>query len=416
MSDLTSEGTSQKGKAAKMNLIDALPVGLLLSILALLPVSSIHACRCVCKFFKTLISDEYYTTICIDSPFTTIVFDNPSGVHLLELANGYRKSYISRFPRQTKVIGSCNGLLCLSVLANHNDTFILDRDPSHIHLLDRFVVVCNPILGQYYSLPKLKIESENPLSTFNQEVYGFGFGSRSRSYKVLRISTRRNPPHLIYKKRAEAEIITVGTDHHKWRSVGYLPYPSNQEIIAAATLEGAFHWLFDNELQNITSLIAFNIEEERHYQIPIPSNIKNCKVMSVGVFRECLCVFDNSVSGQFSIWSMKKYGVLESWTLDCNFIASIPGGLNASALYPLALLKDGSVLMKSESGNFYTYHQKNKIFTNFETGDLRALDEFKGHILHSSNFRQENMLETGCLNLEESVEALVTSARHNWSR
>lgn len=399
----TSEGT-KKAKAVKLrkgvkqlNLIDALPTALLLSIIALLPISSLYTCRCVCKLFLRLI-EKHFAELSI---YTTIVYKNDVGVHLLELAKGYCKSYKSIFPRCTKIVGSCDGLLCSVILDNY------DREGSiyeeYNRGTQRLLQVCNPVLGQYAILP-------NPEINFMmKDVYGFGVSSRTRSYKVLRISTRRDPPHLIYKKRSDAQIVTIGTDNHKWRRVdGYLPYPSNQEILAP-TVEGSFHWLFDDERKNITSLHAFNLEEEQHYQIPIPSNINNCNVMRVGVLHNCLCIFDNSVPGQFSIWSMKEYGVMESWSIECTLNASIPGGLDASPLVPVTVMKDKLLLFKSQNGNFYTYDQKNTKFAKFKIENMEVLGEFNGPIVHSSNFCPDNILATGSLKLEDSLEAALRS-------
>ncbi|KAK1353976.1 hypothetical protein POM88_047232 [Heracleum sosnowskyi] len=413
----TSEAT-KKAKEAKLgkgvrqlNLIDALPTALLVSIIALLPISSMYACRFVCKLFRRLIEEHFSKLWITGSPYTTVVFKNDVGVQLLELGKGgYCKAYKSIFPRCTKIVGSCNGLLCSVILNNYYDERASSNE-AHNLWTTRLVQVCNPILGQYVTLPKAKI------TFWMKDVFGFGVSSRTRSYKVLRISTRRDPPHLIYKKKSDAEIVTIGTDHYTWRCLKHLPYPSNQEILAAI-VEGSFHWLFDNEMQNITSLQAFNIEEERPYQIPIPPNIKNCNVMRVGVLQDCLSIFDNSVPGKFSIWSMKEYGVMESWTLQFNLNTSIPGGLeslDASVICPVAVLRDESIFIKSQNGNFYTYDQKNKKFAKFESDNMEVLGELNGHIVHSPNFCPADILATRCLKFQDSLnDALWIQRRSDY--
>ncbi|KAL8105826.1 hypothetical protein AgCh_029574 [Apium graveolens] len=223
--------------------------------------------------------------------------------------------------------------------------------------------ICNPVLGQYATLPKPppcdKIHNSDRKM---KDVYGFGSGSSTDNYKILRISTLVDPPHPIYSKRSDAQVYIVGTK--TWKSLGYLPYPSNEESLAAI-VEGAFHWLFYNEMIHVTSVYAFNIEEERYYQISFPQNIGNGNInMNVGVLNDCLCLFDNSDPAHLDIWSMKEYGVGESWALKCILTTSIiPAGLDSFALHPITVMKDEEIFMKSGSGNFYTYNQKNMNIT-----------------------------------------------------
>lgn len=370
----------------QISLVDVVSESLLANIFARLPIASICAWRCVCKLYFRLISEKWFTTLFAElSPYTNIVFNNNFGVHLVELAKGYSKSYISIFScNDAKIIGSCNGLLCFLVICR----YYCCRQPI-LH-------ICNPVLGQYVIVPG-PCDKRCTSDGKTKDVYGFGFSSSTNQYKILRITTLVLPPHPIYKKRSEAEIYIVGTK--TWKSLGYLPYPSNQEFLAAS-VQGAFHWLFYNEMKNFTCIYAFNLEKERDYQISFPSNIGNDNVnMSVGVLKNCLCLFDNSDPSHLGIWMMKEYGVGESWALKCILTTSIPSTLDSSALHPLAILKDGEICMRSQSGNFFIYDPKNTNFTRFEIDkvDLLANAESNYYEVHLSNFHPLDLISTGCL-------------------
>ncbi|XP_017256481.1 F-box protein At3g07870 [Daucus carota subsp. sativus] len=381
------------------SLIDILSESLVANVIAGLPIASICAWRCVNKLFLKLISENWFTKLYAEiSPYITVVINTNFGVHLVELAKGNCQLYKSIIPiNKAKSIGSCNGLLLILVSCEH----LLRHYGPDIYCLQPYLYLCNPILGQYARLP----EPGNNNYTYNgkrKEVYGLGIITKTGNYKILRISTPIDPPHPIYKKRSEADVLIIGTN--TWKRVGYLPYPSNQESLGG-TVKGAFHWLFYNEMKDFTSLYAFNIEDEQNYMVPFPPNIGNDKVnMSVGMLNNCLCLFDNSHPAHFGIWSMEEYGVRESWALKCILTASIPAGICKSTIHPLAALKDDGFIIKSGSGNFYFYDQKNMNFTRFEIDNVELLAEFNYLTIHSSSFCPIDLMSTGCV-LDTEVSA-----------
>lgn len=80
------------------------------------------------------------------SPSTTIVFNNNFGIHLIELAKGYHKSYKSIIPiKKSKIVGSYKGLIYFLRLYG---------GVSYYPCLQSNIYIYNPILGQYTILPK----------------------------------------------------------------------------------------------------------------------------------------------------------------------------------------------------------------------------------------------------------------------
>ncbi|KAL1806939.1 hypothetical protein ACET3Z_030007 [Daucus carota] len=373
----------------KTSLIDTVSESLVANILAGLPIGCICAWRCVSKLFLKLISENWFTKLYAEmSPYITVVINTNFGVHLVELAKGYYRLYKSVISiNKAKIIGSYNGLLLYLVRCEY-----LYNNKNHCS--GQCLCLCNPILGQYVSLP---IPDNNNYSFHGprKEVYGLGFNTKTGKYMILRISTPVDPPHPIYKKRSEADVLIVDTN--TWKRVGYLPYPSNEESLGGI-VKGAFHWLFYNEMKTSTSLYAFNIVDERNYMISLPPDIGNDNVnMSVGVLNNCLCLFDNSNPAHFGIWSMKEYGVRESWALKCILTASIPACICKSTLHPVAALKDDGIIIKSGSGNFYFYDHKDMNFTRFEIDNVELLAEFNYLAIHSSNFCPVDLMSTGCV-------------------
>ncbi|WOH04625.1 hypothetical protein DCAR_0624036 [Daucus carota subsp. sativus] len=150
---------------------------------------------------------------------------------------------------------------------------------------------------------------------------------------------------------------------------------------------------------------TYNGKRKEVYGLGIITKTGNDKVnMSVGMLNNCLCLFDNSHPAHFGIWSMEEYGVRESWALKCILTASIPAGICKSTIHPLAALKDDGFIIKSGSGNFYFYDQKNMNFTRFEIDNVELLAEFNYLTIHSSSFCPIDLMSTGCV-LDTEVSA-----------
>ncbi|PRQ38950.1 putative F-box associated interaction domain-containing protein [Rosa chinensis] len=186
------------------------------------------------------------------------------------------------------LINSCNGLVCL----------------ARGHLGDG-LYVCNPILGEYISIP-----SPDKSITCWFKFVGLGFNARTNEYKVLQTCSN-----------GESQIYTIGTG--VWRSIGMAP--SGTSMVHSlyspfnSFLHGALHW-FPCSFDGSQFMQSFNFETEQFRPLPPPfkGHLKlsqHYNHLKLGVLKGCLflCVF-GAYNSEFDMWVMKDYGVQESWT------------------------------------------------------------------------------------------------------
>ncbi|KAG5551601.1 hypothetical protein RHGRI_009870 [Rhododendron griersonianum] len=204
-----------------------------------------------------------------------------------------------------RVVNSCNGLLCLYD----------QSDP---------VFVCNPVLGEYISIPL-----SQHMGRYDHTTSAFGFSPKTKKYKVLQLFLK----FVSYESEtyeAEAEIYTLGEG--PWRSLGRVPFhPDSQSFYASlsgaldwfnhsfyASLNGAFHWLtFDRASPDF--IRCFDFDSERFRVVCEPPEFGTHKKefpnhMSLGVLGGSLSICDFSSPICVEIWIMKDYGIKESWT------------------------------------------------------------------------------------------------------
>jgi hypothetical protein len=194
-------------------LMNKLPSCLIMDILSRLPIKTILNCRCVCKTWLHYISDSFFAKLHLERSPTSLlvktISNNPESrsVQLVQITGkpvGLRFRVVEemKFVQEINlpynndflIENSCNGLLCIS------QTF---QDGSHDD-----IYLCNPILGEYISIPLAAGQGTRHKSSFS-----LGYSAITKEYQVL---------HTFYSKKGpdsqpEAEIYTIGTG--KWRGI-----------------------------------------------------------------------------------------------------------------------------------------------------------------------------------------------------
>ncbi|XP_048440210.1 F-box protein At3g07870-like [Pyrus x bretschneideri] len=348
---------------------EQLPKELVMDILSRVSVKALFSCRCVCKYWLYSISDPEFPHLHrLTSPIGILSKNEPRGpryhvedstklqfTQLQESACG-SDFQVQRMQFTTKnnlpidkfhLINSYNGLLCLSRIMDRDDTFY----------------VCNPILGEYITLPPTNWHSHNWWRTFS----GIGYSATTNEYKVLRTSRTKN-------QNLVSEIYTIGTG--AWRSIGLAPaLEQNIHVNSQGDcfLHGALHWISNSAESPVYS---FNFEIEQFRPIPLPRvRVKSSSVydLKLGVIGGCLlfCTPHYHIC-KVDMWIMKDYGVQESWTkivLVTN-TARVLWGLryccNVFRDYRGVLVspKNGDVFMYN--GGVVCYNQETKSFREIE--------------------------------------------------
>ncbi|KAK3029034.1 hypothetical protein RJ639_040086 [Escallonia herrerae] len=313
-----------------------LPSCILLDILIRLPIKTISQCRYVCKTLHAIVSDPYFSKIFFSRPTILIKvnsynLDRPDSLYFLELGdNGIvltePKTINTNFDpkiRQLILVGSCNGLVC----------FCSTNSPEILY-------ITNPLLGREYAAVEVP-NFDDCLNFFRP--YGFGFSPATGHYKVIKIT---RPGHIMTK--TELHVCTLGTN--EWRNLGEAPPPrfSVKFHIDVNSNTGALHWIYRNGSSN--ALNAFELAEERNRQIPLPPCLaRSTAHIELGVLGNCLCIYDNRTYDCYvDVWTMKNYGVAESWSKDHILTGNVSAGLG----HPVTLEGDGGILFLSVESTY----------------------------------------------------------------
>ncbi|XVF39336.1 hypothetical protein PTKIN_Ptkin01aG0026400 [Pterospermum kingtungense] len=247
-----------------------IPQDIVLSILSLLPVKSFFRFKSVSKEWLSLINDPYFIKLQLKQSVKTrnnlkIILQEIESDQLLSL--GFASVNYLDIPKElshTKLVDSCNGILCL-----------LDGSQTH-----RSTMLWNISTGEYKVV-------ELPYSWHQVNLltlYGFGYDSFNDDYKVVRIVQKETncvsgSPSLI----TEVKVYSLKTN--SWRSCEESP---NYYIL------------------------------EKHHRIELLDNMERQKYnIALGALRGCFCAMATGFDNKVHVWMMKDYGVKESWMLMC---------------------------------------------------------------------------------------------------
>ncbi|KAI8558118.1 hypothetical protein RHMOL_Rhmol04G0064300 [Rhododendron molle] len=319
--------------------IFSIPIPILMEILSKLPITTIRNCRCVCSYFRNLISDPEFAQLHLPTSQPLLLYRSElhlptSQPHLLYRSDACTDYTLFKFnlPEGLEVLSSCNGLICFYLPRTYNPYY-----------------VWNPVVGERVIVPQTE------KAFFDQCGSGFGFCPGTNQYKVLRFLTLGTG--LI---KLEAEINTLGTDLR--RTVGdaprYLHWYSG-----GCFLNGALHWIVHNTENRFESMCCFDFGKEQFQPFPGPSNFHGFGVysMNMGVLKDGLSVFYQTTIHTLDIWVMKDYAVQESWTGD--FVVQVPRGETfCGPIYrPLTILNNGGyLLICSLSGGLFVWNMRDR--------------------------------------------------------
>ncbi|KAM7503207.1 hypothetical protein LguiB_002111 [Lonicera macranthoides] len=355
---------------------DYLPEEVLVDIFSRLPVKTLIQVRCVCKQWFSLISNPNFATAHIDKTKNS---DKLILRHFTEKERDGKEHYLLlendqtlhvhddvklEFPFKTRsrhnfrVVGSCNGLLCLS-------------DDLGVYAFG--IILWNPSIRRFVTLPTPRVTKRTHGSY--SLVLGFGFDCKSNDYKVVRIAyvKGRNGCELI---PPEVEVYSLSSG--SWRSfvAGAPPYGIYYGYTGSnAFLNGTLHWIgYDpcKKGSNGCLIVSFDMGDEVFREVMLPDSLAHCAWdLSISHYGELLSVLQYEQRAKehyFSLWVMKEYGVVDSWTK--LYTIDTWGGLHKT----VGFTKHGEVLMVTARGKMLLYDRNTRQKSNF--GIRGAIDSF----------------------------------------
>ncbi|KAL6566801.1 hypothetical protein OROMI_015205 [Orobanche minor] len=285
-----------------------LPPELIYDILSLIPVRSIGRFRCVCKEWRTLLSDRQFlsrqfrlqttkkTIFIRNSSFISMDFRNNNingcpPVPIYETLNFKpASSSNSNVKSRYMICGSCNGLLLL----------------LHCYEGGSELSIVNPITRESRQLPPLPGNTKNYPCSF---VFGFGYCSYADDYVVI-------IPVLPYSIRRPAAYMFK---RNKWETIENVPFYFHHR---GAFVNGAIHSVGYDGPNRI--IYAFDLAAVAFRVLELPEGLKKSKRNTIinlpmCVLGGCLCLVNELMDQEtdiceVEIWVMKEYGVRDSWT------------------------------------------------------------------------------------------------------
>ncbi|KAM7493727.1 hypothetical protein LguiB_028336 [Lonicera macranthoides] len=328
-----------------------LPNPIVIEILSRVRIKTLFSCRLVCKNWAALTSTPDFAEFHLSrSPNSCLIKPlnkkrQSRRLHLIDPECPYSLSNKLVFIPKINLpnvpidlINSCNGLVCLCQLISHDSS-----DACNIY-------VCNPVLGEYITLPK-----PPDFTKFDSRDCVFGFSHKTNQYKVI----------LTYYNsgNSRTEIYTVGEG--SWRSIANSPYPIwNNNFYAC--LNGSLHWI-PSTLQ-CPFIGCFDFASEQFGGVPEPSEFgllerQSSDQMRVGVINGnlSLCDFNYAVGVRIVIWEMKDYGVKESWSKYI-VITHMIYDTDFDTYEPIMIKGNGEILMIFNNDSIMLYDPKCKCF------------------------------------------------------
>ncbi|XP_059650917.1 F-box protein CPR1-like isoform X2 [Cornus florida] len=261
--------------------------------------------------------------------------------------------------RFLRIIGSCNGLVCLV---------------EDFHGYGRSFYLWNPSIRKTITLPPLRVSFQSH-SPFMHSV-GFGFDARTDDYKVVRIVHLWPPDDFELPPEIDIFSLSTGT----WRNISHLGLQYViYERAPQAYLNGSAHWLaYNRRMEGFFSLIvSFHMGDEIFGENMVPAG---CTFYSgsnarVAKFQESLSLIDGIWGKTCSIWVMKEYGIADSWTKQFNIDTSV--GFESV----VGFTRKGEVLLGLNSGYLVAYDPDTERVLHLNirgTTDRWCMDSFYG--------------------------------------
>ncbi|CAL5188135.1 unnamed protein product [Lathyrus oleraceus] len=389
-----------------------LPLHLTTQIFLQLPIKSLLSCKCVCKDWKTMISEPHFTKLHFEQSRNTLMirtndYDRVSRtLYLLECEpekfdigsdNRVKLEPICTLPlrddklfREEKgysikntfkcaisvarlfwekretlysscnrkhgkfdIVNSCNGLLCLCEPSTENP-----------------IVVCNPVTGEFIRLPGDSM-SPSRLNTARVRAHGYaslGFHPKVNECKVIRIWTRhvRHANFWVFE-RLTVDIHTLGTS--LWRNIEVDPQISILRLSDPTYINGVVHWI---EFKGIILCFCFETEKLKTFPSP-PGMVKNHAngiynyLRRMGELKGILYICDSTDFSNIAMWVMNEYGIGESWSKVYN-ISNLPNPLqwHYGYCFPIKQFEESAALLYNCLDCFLYYEPEKYGFKIFE--------------------------------------------------
>ncbi|XP_050368402.1 F-box protein CPR1-like [Argentina anserina] len=308
-----------------------LPPEVIINILSRLHVGRLLCLRSVAKPWRSLIDSSYFKNLHLhhstqsksnltlilrkDSDLFCVDFDSLNDA--VELTHP-----LMCYSNRIRVLGSCNGLLCICNVAED-------------------IALWSPWIRKYRILPSLPSDRKRDkgMCLCGARVYGMGYDAVNDDYKLVRISQFVGWDSASF----ESEVTVFSLRRREWRKVDDMPFLLCYTRKMGIFSNGCVHWVVTRTEQldkPASEVVAgFDVVNETFREVPMPEMDRKCQI-SVGHLEGWLCIVAKYEGVGVDVWSMKQYGVKESW---CKLftVKQVQGVGRLKSIRPLIYSKNG---------------------------------------------------------------------------
>ncbi|XP_058214317.1 F-box/kelch-repeat protein At3g23880-like [Rhododendron vialii] len=359
----------------------SLPPEITVEILSRLPVKSLLRLRCVCKSWRSLISNPKFakTHLCrasMNTDYTNhrLIFSrlyprtDVKSCSLYSIANRNSDSAVQldcplKDPNlQVTIWGCCDDLVCIGT--------------------EREVFIWNPSTRKYKRPRNVELSCQ----CYADAWFGFGYDEFIDDYKVVGFffANRTNgfePIVKVYSLRSDS-----------WRRIEDCPRRVPRGTLGTF-VNRALHWINLSASSGSKDIIvSLDFVKETYGEVSKPEyQDSNLKETVLGVLNGCLCILCQYSGACFHVWVMKEYGIRDSWTT-LFVILYGPPPLYCPYSAPLCILENGEVLLNLAT-HTVRYKPKNGTFSFPEIHNCSPL--FSAYIYIESLVSPDSNADSG---------------------
>ncbi|XP_045802000.1 F-box/kelch-repeat protein At3g23880-like [Trifolium pratense] len=285
---------------------------LIVEIISWLRVKPLMKMKCVSKSFNSLICDPKFVkmhrkrssrnTLSYLDDYSFVPFSvgddlvkNPSMIPSLD------DPYYCLIDKDCrKVVGSCNGLVCLLGSSEHQ-TWFRFWNPATRTISNKLGFLCN--VKYRYKLTDWR--------------FTFGYDNSTDTYKVVALLLGNHP------RKTEVRVLNFGDNI--WRSIPSFPAKPLQVAVSSQIsrgfngvhLNGTINWLaFGRSRSDLFVIVSLDLSTETYkiFRVPRFSHEELNVIPRLCVMMNNLYLYHDVNKTDFVIWIMTKFGDDKSWT------------------------------------------------------------------------------------------------------
>ncbi|XP_057418418.1 F-box/kelch-repeat protein At3g23880-like [Lotus japonicus] len=326
-----------------------LPQELIVEVLSWLSVKDLIRFRCVCKSWNYLIiSDATFIKLHLRRSASRnphLLLQNRNGKVVPFSISRLVENSLTTLPDdplyalendrlicQSKVVGSCNRLICFHGYSiSPEEYWLCFRNPATRLITEK--------LGSFH--PKGSIINTN-----------FGYDNSTNTFKVVVFEKDYSK-----ERRLQTRVFTLGCN--LWRDAQNLPtgvlYCRDQKPNDEVNLRGTLNWLAHQSKAIAVEqfvILSFDLGSEMFTQFPLPLGFDETYPPFIGTLNDYMCLSHVWKKTHYVIWQMKEFGVEKSWTqrFKIRFEDPFSDGFKYQ-LFPLCFYKGDTLILSSFEHN-----------------------------------------------------------------